>query len=289
MCSSPLASARSVPGIGARCSARAVRGRGAPRVDHDVPGAGRPALRRSTAWPAAWCPPGWPRPAGSRRRRRCRTAGTAARGRRRTPGCRRSPPTTCRTGRCSRSPRCRSATRANLPSAYAFSLVSPPPPKTPDAVRSVAAAGRDGCRRRPGRAPRPRTAGRSGLVRSPGTVRTSGVSSRSRWSSRSAAVQPLEHRPPRLVGKSSCGCSVAGRSPATIKIPHCKEQYGQWVAVGAPVGRGAFRGEGAGALTPSVSERDVSSPAVGCYGDIVLSSHLQVGAARNWTVQPNAA
>ena len=39
--------------------------------------------------------------------------------------------------------------------------------------------------------------------------RTSGVSSRSGWSSRSAAVQPLAHSPPRLVGKFSCGCSVA--------------------------------------------------------------------------------
>src|SRR6476659_3699371 len=123
-----------------------------------------------------------------------------------------------------------SATLANLPRVYAFSLVRPPPPKTPtpsapyrrwtrvmpSATRSSASS---------------QDAGRSGLVRSPGTVRTNGVSSRSLWSNRFAAVHPLEHRPPRLVGKTSCGCSVAGRFPATITIPHCREQYGQWVAV----------------------------------------------------------
>ena len=82
------------------------------------------------------------------------------------------------------------------------------------------------------RAPRPRRPAATGWSGRRGRVRTSGVSSRCGWSSRSAAVQPLEHSPPRLVGKSCCGCSVAGRSPATIEIPHCSEQYGQCVRVG---------------------------------------------------------
>ena len=166
-----------------------------------------------------------------RRPRRCRPAGTAARGRRRTPGCRRSPPTTCRTGRCSRSSRCAArpgrTCRACRPSRWsARRRRSTPtrPGRTP--------AGLPRCRRRSRSSASSQVAGRSGLVRSPGTVRTSGVSSRSGWSSRSAAVQPLEHSPPRLVGKSACGCSVAGRSPATMQIPHCSEQYGQWVRVG---------------------------------------------------------
>src|SRR5664279_5765796 len=75
------------------------------------------------------------------------------------------------------------------------------------------------------------SATRKGLVRSPAIVRTSGLSKRSGWSRRLAAVQPLEHSPPRLVGKSSCGTSVAGRSPAIMLMPHCREQYGQWVLV----------------------------------------------------------
>ena len=52
---------------------------------------------------------------------------------------RRRPPTTCRTGRCSRCSGCRRATRANLPSAYAFSFVSPPPPNTATASRPCVA------------------------------------------------------------------------------------------------------------------------------------------------------
>src|SRR5918998_5849822 len=125
----------------------------------------------------------------------------------------------------------RSTTRANLPNAYAFSLVSPPPPKQPTAsapyslwARLIEATVRSNASFQ--------EAGRNSLLRSPGTERTSGVSSRCGWSSRLAAVQPLEHRPPRLVGNSAWGSRVAGRSPATIEMPHCSEQYGQWVRVG---------------------------------------------------------
>ena len=238
MCSNPFASARSVPGIGARCMRGAVGGRRCAAGRPRCAARRRPGPRRSTAWPAAWCPPGWRRPAGSRRPRRCRPAGTAARGRPRTPGCRRSRTRTCRTGRCSRSPTSQ-RDPGELAERVGLFVGQPAAAEHPDAVRAVAAAGRGGCRRRPGRAPRPRWPAAAGWSGRPATVRTSGVSSRSVWSSRSAAVQPLEHSPPRLVGKSSCGCSVAGRSPATIKIPHCREQYGQWVAVGTGVRRAA--------------------------------------------------
>ena len=206
------------------------RGGRTARVDHDVPGPGRPARRRGTAWPVAWCPPGWPRPAESPAPRRGRRAGRAARGRCPAPGWRRWPPRTCRTGRCSRSTSERSATRTNLPSVYAFSLVNPPPPNAPTLsgpyarwLVVTAATTRSRASSQP--------AWRSGLVRSAGSLRTSGCSSRSGWSSRSAAVQPLAHSPPRLVG-NSVGASDTRRSPGTSEMPHCSAQYGQCVAVG---------------------------------------------------------
>ena len=89
-------------------------------------------------------------------------------------------------------------TRANLPSAYAFSLVRPPPPKTATASGPCVVLDARGCRRRPGRARRPSSPGAARRAAS----RTSGVVSRSGWSSSSAAVQPFWHSPPRLVGKS---------------------------------------------------------------------------------------
>src|SRR3954471_19405425 len=65
--------------------------------------------------------------------------------------------------------------------------------------------------------------------------RARGVVSRPGPVSRSADVQPLRHRPPRLVGKSRA-CTVAP-PPATAitDMPHCNAQYGQWVAVGRDV------------------------------------------------------
>ncbi len=69
--------------------------------------------------------------------------------------------------------------------------------------------------------------GRRGAGRPPPTP-----AARSGRSSNSAAVHPLLHSPPRLVGKSSCGVRSI-RSGATRKaMPHCSEQYGQCVGVG---------------------------------------------------------
>ena len=70
-CSSPLASARSVPGSGARCSEAppAVAVRRGSTTTWVAPALGR---RRRTAWPAAWWPPGSSRPAARPRPRRCR-------------------------------------------------------------------------------------------------------------------------------------------------------------------------------------------------------------------------
>jgi hypothetical protein len=92
----------------------------------------------------------------------------------------------------------RSAMRANLPSEYAFSLVSPPPPNTPTAsrpclrcVERIASAMRSSASSH--------DTGRNGSSRE---SRASGVVSRAGEVSSSADVQPFWHMPPRLVGKS---------------------------------------------------------------------------------------
>src|SRR4051794_6142683 len=102
----------------------------------------------------------------------------------------------------------------------------------------------------------------SGLVRSPGVARASGRSRRSGWSSSSVDDQPLEHRPPLLVGKSA-GTRVAGRSPAVTSMPHCSEQYGQWVSVvrAVPMPPGAELGAAsAGMRRGSVAVVSASHP-----------------------------
>src|SRR5579875_681262 len=118
----------------------------------------------------------------------------------------------------------RSATRANFPSQYAFSLVRPPPPKTAAASAPWAAcARRNAAVIRSSAASQP--TGSSGpSLRS----RISGVVRRSPGASNSAAVQPFWHRPPRLTGKSRV--PIRSVPPAPCKdMPHCREQYGQWV------------------------------------------------------------
>src|ERR1700682_2522134 len=70
--------------------------------------------------------------------------------------------------------------------------------------------------------------GRNGSSRE---SRASGWVSRWGWSISSAAVHPLAHNPPRLVGKSSCGANVTGTVAASSVMPHCSEQYGQCVLV----------------------------------------------------------
>ncbi len=115
-----------------------------------------------------------------------------------------------------------SATRANLPSMYAFSFVRAPPPKTPTASAPDSRA-------MSRKAPAIRSsasfqvAGRSGPPR---RSRTSGEVGRSAAKSGSAALQPLRHRPPRLVGKSRG--AVASRPPpppsCTKSMAHCMAQ-----------------------------------------------------------------
>ena len=275
MCSSPLASARSVPGMGARCSAGAVGGRRAARVDDDVPSAGGAALVEVLHRRRHGVRRVGPDEQDGRGVRRCPTAGTAARGRRRTRGFPRWPRTTCRTARCSRSATCAArpgrTCRACRPSRWSGRHRRRPRPRRGPCAcwaRRIPAATASSASSQP--------AGRSGLVRSPGTVRSSGVSSRSGWSSSSAAVQPFEHRPPRLVGKSS-GCSVAGRSPATMLIPHCSEQYGQWVAVGAAAGG---RPDGCGGHAKPVSETMFRSAPRGVTPSIVKTSQPPADGAR---------
>ena len=69
-------------------------------------------------------------------------------------------------------------------------------------------------------------AGRSGP---PFRSRTSGMVSRSGARSGSAAVNPLRHMPPRLVGKSraAAASSDGSASSGTSSIAHCMAQYGQ--------------------------------------------------------------
>jgi hypothetical protein len=112
---------------------------------------------------------------------------------------------------------------------YAFSLVSPPPPNAPTLsgpyscwLRTMAATMRSYASSQ--------VASRSGLPRSAGSLRTSGVSSRSEWSSSSAAVQPLAHSPPLLTG-NSVGSSRTRGIPGVSAMPHCSAQYGQCVSV----------------------------------------------------------
>jgi hypothetical protein len=61
------------------------------------------------------------------------------------------------------------------------------------------------------------------------------VVSRSGCPSSSAALAPLMHRPPRFTGKPSRPVSSSVPSGRGVSvIPHCREQYGQCVSVGAP-------------------------------------------------------
>ena len=183
---------------------------------------------RTSASPAAWCRPDSRRPAGRRQPRRCRPTGMAGPGRCRMRGWPPRQPRTCRTGRCTRSETCPvrpgRTCRAGKPSRW----VSPPPPKQPTLSRPCRC-----CERLIAWATRfsasSHVAGLSGASR---RSRPRGAVSRSGCSSNSAAVHPLLHSPPRLVGISSCGVRWI-RSGATRKaMPHCSEQYGQCVGVG---------------------------------------------------------
>ena len=126
----------------------AVRGRRAPRVDHDHPCRRARAAGRGGGPPAASSRRGWTRPAPPRRSARRRRAGTAARGRSRRRGCRPRRPTTCTSGRCSRSGWCPArparTCRAGRPSRWSARRRRRPPPRPGRAAaRSVAQPARD--------------------------------------------------------------------------------------------------------------------------------------------------
>src|SRR6516162_5399705 len=117
------------------------------------------------------------------------------------------------------------ATRANLPSRYAFSFVSAPDPKTPTAsgpcrsfvVRIASATASSAASQPAGFNSRPH--------------RTSGVVSRPGWRSSVVEVQPLMQSCPLLTGKCGSPCTAAGASavPSPTSMPHWYAQYGQWV------------------------------------------------------------
>lgn len=122
-----------------------------------------------------------------------------------------------------------STTRANFPSVYAFSLVSPPPPNTPHAsgpcsvrVRDSSSAIRSSASSQPAGSSTPALRIRGEVSRTPGE-------------SSAGAVRPLPHRAPRFTGKSGRSVTSTGLPPPSgvgVRfIPHCKAQYGQWVGV----------------------------------------------------------
>src|SRR4051812_15987055 len=152
----------------------------------------------------------------------------------------------------------RSATRTNLPSRYAFSLVSAPLPKAANASGPYAA--RKASRRS---ATKSRAASHDAGTRWPERLRTRGASRRAGWSSKAAEVNPLMHIWPRLTGNSGSGrTSGVGATPACAPgrpvvvvtvIPHWNAQYGQCVRTVRAVtawsrGRAIFEAGWRGAL-----------------------------------------
>ena len=219
MCSRALASARSVPGVGCRCS---------------------------VAWRAVGGAPGG-RPRSACRRARAARSGSG-------PAAASSRPTFAPTSSSvSAAPRSasgngrpRSMPKARMPGGRGRGHAEPSvvvdvpgPQRDPgelaqrvrllvgqaaaaedrDRVAAVLRPGCRGCRRRPGRAPRPRW---PAAAARPGRSRTSGVVSRSGWSSSSAAVQPFWHRPPRLVG--NCRGRTSTRPSASARERHAALQ-----------------------------------------------------------------
>ena len=178
-----------------------------------------------------------------------------------------SPPTTCRTGRCSRSSTCRSATRANLPNVVGLLVGQPAAAEAADARRARSAAwaariaGDDPVERLvPGR-----LAERAGPVaadRGPAACSqpvAGGRAARPR-------VQPFAHSPPRLVGKSRLRLERGRPSDSargSASMPHCSEQYGQCVEVARDVG---------GALTPSC----FGSPVTAWWSQRLRRVHLSL-------------
>ena len=148
---------------------------------------------------------------------------------------RRPPPRTCRTGRCSRCAGCAAPTRANLPSAYAFSLVSPPPPKTATASRPCSSWTRAMPVDDRGRARRPS---------SPGAARRRRVADQ-RGGQPVAGGRAVRRRSsPSGTARPGWSGSRAGRTvdpavgPSRSVMPHCRAQYGQCVAASRGGGPG---------------------------------------------------
>lgn len=107
-CSSPFASARSLPGGRLQVHVGQRRGRRTPRVDDDDDDtAAALPQRRHVLHQRRHGLRGVRPTSRSRSVSRTSASGTAGHGRGRRPSCRRRPPTTCRTGRCSRRSGCR--------------------------------------------------------------------------------------------------------------------------------------------------------------------------------------
>ena len=121
-----------------------------------------------------------------------------------------------------------SATRANLPSRYAFSFVSAPEPNTPIASGAVLALGSRGiasATRSSAVVPARRATARRAVAdeRRGQPVAGGGAAS--------SAVHPLMQSWPLLTGKCGSPCDAVGRRrrSSPISMPHWKAQYGQCV------------------------------------------------------------
>lgn len=109
-----------------------------------------------------------------------------------------------------------SATRANLPSRYDFSLVRDPPPNTP-----TESAPYKFCARRNSLTILLKTASQLAGASVPSPPRISGASSLSGCFSVDAAVQPLMHSAPLFTGNvSSPMIAVSSPRAPSITIPH---------------------------------------------------------------------
>ena len=152
---------------------------------------------------------------------------------------RRPRPTTCRTGRCSRCCAVPQRDPGELAERVGLLVGQPAAAEDGDRVRPVLGRAARGAGRRPGRAPRPSWPARSSPVAAVADQRRGEPLAVA--AAAPAAVQPLRHRPPRLVGK------LAAQAWTSEPARRARQRHAALQrAVGAVGGRGgAVRPDGA--------------------------------------------
>ena len=239
MCSSALASARSVPGSGCRCRSAWPGGRGEPGVDDDQRAAALPLLGRGSAASGGMVSAGLApdqqqgvgrAEVGQRERQPPVDAeGPDAGGRRRGHA---EPAVVVDVAGAQRDP-------GELAQRVRLLVGQPAAAEDADRVPAVPSAwtARD-AGRRSGPAPRPSSPG--AVRRSPGRA-PAGVVSRSGWSEQfGGGPALLAERRPGWWGTAGGAPDTAGVGRSRSVIPHCSAQYGQWVATSRDAGPGAL-------------------------------------------------